>query len=535
MNANDIRLYEHIRLLQRGVELFQQQVGKSCDGLRNGFNDQKIRIGLMGATSSGKTTLIKRLLAGAAGKISSRPETACLVIHDFSRAESLSLTLNDAPVLFSDERTSRAFGDFLKEFHLRDRYRAVGGLKWVLQVEEREVLLMFPAEKNVEFFEQVNKFGEAFVQIKWNHRRHGKDYNLTDLFVVYDLPGFGGREEHDKAVERIIDSEKFDVLVYLIDTDRGIPGSDEIPYLLKVQSYLENNKETAFYWAYEKVSQSPIPLDEKKLEIEQAMEAGGCSSLVYRNCGLLDLTGPEEEDCENLRSKILRGILRPYFSGWGNSFAASSCSAFGGQEKDVSPEMIRAFEVEDSWSLIGDALTEIDRSGESDGSLCTCQEARRILIRHFLGSQYLKEYDAARQRDGRIGERLRRFCRSFWNRCVSSRPPTRERSDCERAEERMRHRIFLLLNEMVKQISDKPKGKETPRSVVNRTKVRKFKEIFLRNEDFRLMLYDIQYHWMLNNPKGVVGFIKRPMVVSLCENIMNEVQAIGDFVAEEEE
>ena len=75
MKANVIRLFEHVKLLQRGVELFQKQRGQSCDSLRDGFNGENVRIGLLGATSAGKTTLIKRLLSESAGKISSKPET----------------------------------------------------------------------------------------------------------------------------------------------------------------------------------------------------------------------------------------------------------------------------------------------------------------------------------------------------------------------------------------------------------------------------------------------------------------------------
>lgn len=261
-----------------------------CDRLANGFNGQKVRIGLLGATSAGKTTLIKRLLSEAAGKISSRPETACLVVHSFARAESLVLTFNDR-VQFADEQVSREFADFLKEFKIRDNYQAKNSLEWYLRADERERTLDCPSDKILEFFEQVNKFGEVFSKIKWNHKQRKTDYNLTDLFDIYDLPGFGGKEEHDLAVSRVFDTEQFDILVYLIDTGRGIPGSDEMPYLQKIQEYLGRNSKAIFYWAYEKESQELIVAEEKKCEINQAIETGGCLYLGDRSSGLLDLTG----------------------------------------------------------------------------------------------------------------------------------------------------------------------------------------------------------------------------------------------------
>ena len=73
MKGNVVRLFEHIKLLQRGVEISQEGkiTGDSQVKLRQGLNGKPVRIGLLGATSAGKTTLIHRLLSDSAGKISS--------------------------------------------------------------------------------------------------------------------------------------------------------------------------------------------------------------------------------------------------------------------------------------------------------------------------------------------------------------------------------------------------------------------------------------------------------------------------------
>ena len=119
MDANVIRLFEHIKLLQRGVELYQKEKSSSAERLPNGINGENVRIGLLGATSAGKTTLIRRLLSESAGKISSRPETACLVVHRFSKSENLTFRFR-SKVRIDDETTGREFTQFLKTYKLQE-------------------------------------------------------------------------------------------------------------------------------------------------------------------------------------------------------------------------------------------------------------------------------------------------------------------------------------------------------------------------------------------------------------------------------
>lgn len=67
------------------------------------------------------------------------------------------------------------------------------------------------------------------------------------------------------------------------------------------------------------------------------------------------------------------------------------------------------------------------------------------------------------------------------------------------------------------------------------TKMPSFKrEVYARDEEIRMIGYDTQMYWMLKNPEGVVGFIKKPMADSLRENIDHELTAINEFDVEDD-
>ena len=190
MKANVIRLFEHIKLLQRGVELYQNGIDEQSDEkLPRGLGEGNVRIALAGATSAGKTTLIKRLLSDSAGRISSKPETACLVIHSFAEVENVVMRLR--PDVSFPEDVGIAFRDFIKDFGLKDYYVRGSGFSW--KTTSRDVVTLEKSREEIlDFFAQVNQFDGVFESIKWNHKQRGNDYNLTDLVDIYDLPGFCG-------------------------------------------------------------------------------------------------------------------------------------------------------------------------------------------------------------------------------------------------------------------------------------------------------------------------------------------------------
>ena len=510
MKANVIRLFEHVKLLQRGVELFQKQKGASCESLRNGFNDENVRIGLLGATSAGKTTLIRRLLSESAGKISSKPETACLVVHRFSKSENLRLEFR-ARVKFDDQSVGREFNEFLKDYKLEDNYDKKGLSEWQLKEGVSEETREYDREDIFSFFEQVNKFGEVFSKITWNHRQRRSDYNLTDLIDIYDLPGFGGKEEHDQAVSAIFEKEQFDVLIYLIDTSCGIPAKEEMGYLKAVQAYLNSNRNTLFYWAYEKPSPEVIDMDEMLLQINKAVISDGeLQQLVDSSRGLLDFTGPADGDDDELRSRLLVDVLKPYFVDIGRKYRSDIGAVFCSATNERGDLLNKVFANEDSWPLIKETLANLESMAkekmENGGNLSRA-EARDYVKGFLIGNG-----------DGNIGEK-------------SQLPP---KKTCAKDRE---YAITLVKGRIESSIEQLLKGFYTITGKMSLTALASFKRRVFDREgerDLHILLFDLQMYWMLKDPDGVSGFIKRSMTNSLYDNIDKEVQAIEEFSIEDD-
>lgn len=530
MKANVIRLFEHVKLLQRGVELFQKQKGESCESLRNGFNDENVRIGLLGATSAGKTTLIRRLLSESAGKISSKPETACLVVHSFSKSENLKLEFRPI-VKFEDESTGREFNQFLKDYKLADFYEKKGMSEWRLNEGITEETREYDREDIFSFFEQVNKFGEVFSKITWNHRQRRSDYNLTDLIDIYDLPGFGGKEEHDKAASAIFKKERFDVLIYLIDTSCGIPSKEEMGYLAAVQEYLESNPDTSFYWAYEKPSPDEIDIEAMTSQINDAANESGLRQLVDSAKGLLDFTGPIDGDDDELRSRLLVNVLKPYFVNIGRKYRDDICAVFHSSPDEHGDLLENVFLVGNSWPLIKSTLGKLEAMAKEKmeiGDEISKEKARTCILASLLCEGEVKNDMKA---DSSSGARRWNIFSKALKRDSHRQTPFEtqvlQEDDCASDRD---YAIACVRNRIESCVETMLSGIFNLRGKMSLTALASFKRsVYLRERDLHMLLFDLQMYWMLKDPDGVSGFIKRPMTNSLYENIDNEVKAIEEF------
>lgn len=508
MKANVIRLFEHVKLLQRGVELLQKQRGESCDGLSDGFNGENVRIGLLGATSAGKTTLIRRLLSESAGKISSKPETACLVVHRFSKSENLKFEFRPK-VSFEKESIGREFNQFLKDFKLHDNYEKTGLTEWRSKDGISEDAREYDREEIFSFFEQVNKFGEVFRKITWNHKQRRSDYNLTDLIDIYDLPGFGGKDEHDKAVSSIFETERFDVLIYLIDTSCGIPSKEEMGYLTTVKDHLKAHPETSFYWAYEKPSPSEIDLEDMYRQINAAVTEGGVVEIGGIAKELLDFTGPADGDDDELRSRLLVDVLKPYFSEIGQKYRRDIATSFGAASNGRESLWKNIFNTDDSWPLVKEILDKIETKAKSaveSGNALNRKESRL-----FVTEMLLAENDGKARAD---------------NPEDKAAPRDREYAT-ELVRRRVEHSIEKLLDGFYSPVTGK----------MSLTALASFKRrIFDRKgeRDLHILVFDLQMYWMLKDRDGVSGFIKRSVTDSLYDNIDQEVKAIEEFSVEDD-
>ena len=255
MKGNAVRLFEHIKLLQRGVKIAEEgKIAKdSSSKIRRGLSGEsgnRVRVALLGATPAGKTTFIRRLLSDSPGKISSKPETACLVIHSFSRVENIVLKFKEGVIDFGDGDKSSKFHKFVQEFGFSDCFHGVTDTSW--QPLEKEVTKEFTREKIINFLAEANEYDKVFKSIKWNHKRGRGEYCLSDLIEIYDLPGFGGKDAHDETALEVLRSEDFDILIYLIETSRGIPAEDEAKHLMAIRDFLKSHPSIKMYWAYQK-------------------------------------------------------------------------------------------------------------------------------------------------------------------------------------------------------------------------------------------------------------------------------------------
>lgn len=544
MDANVIRLFEHIKLLQRGVELYQKEKSSSAEQLPNGINGENVRIGLLGATSAGKTTLIRRLLSESAGKISSRPETACLVVHRFSKSENLTFRFR-SKVRIDDETTGREFTQFLKTYKLNEYYDKNSVHDWTLKKDVVEESREYSREDIFSFFEQVNKFGEVFYKIVWNHKQRRNDYNLTDLVDIYDLPGFGGRDEHDKEVADVFKHEKFDVLIYLIDTSCGIPSKDELDYLAEVQKYLETNEKTSFYWAYEKPSPEKMNLGEMRERIDEALVSGGVAIGEFAK-GLLDFTGPDDGDDEELRSDFMVNILKPYFVVVGKTYLDAAYEK-AQEERRGEVDFFDVFMQDDTWPIIKGILERIElkeKAKKENGPGLTENEVRSFIVESLIGPyQELKggvqkseleigiETGVVSKYSGPFFKVLRRLLkkgRTGHTAETCTCPSEKGADDRHLAMDAIRMRIDRAVEKIVNAIFNFD-------GTLSLTKMPSFKrEVYARDEEIRMIGYDTQMYWMLKNPEGVVGFIKKPMADSLRENIDHELTAINEFDVEDD-
>ncbi len=522
MRANVIRLFEHVKLLQRGVDLFQKQKGESCQSLRNGFNGKNVQIGLLGATSAGKTTLIRRLLSESAGKISSKPETACLVVHSFSKSENLKLEFRPR-VKFADESIGREFNQFLKDYNLAHNYEKTGLSEWKLKDGISDDIQDYSREVIFSFFEQVNKFGEVFSKITWNHRQRRSDYNITDLIDIYDLPGFGGKEEHDRTISAIFEIEKFDVLVYLIDTSCGIPSKEEMGYLSEVLKYLKLNPDTSFYWAYEKPSSDEIDIKKMLRQINDAVNQGGLKELEDNAKGLLDFTGPIDGDDDELRSRLLVDVLKPYFVDIGQKYR-NEIAGFNSIRKQEGHLLWQIFSMDDSWPLIEEILGDLEKLAKekiNKRETLSKQDARNHVRKFLIGD----EKDGVSTGTG-PSPSFRHRLFSGTKHQKSQMPQEKDCvSDREYAIDRVKERIVSSIDQLLK-------GLYNIAGKLSLTELASFKnKVFDRSREgnLHMLLFDLQMYWILKDRDGVSGFIKSPMTDSLCDNVADEVKAIEDF------
>jgi len=255
-------IYERVATLKDTIDLFEGQIVSKLDkkqdlppnhsyGLRN---QDRAKVFLVSEFSAGKTSFVKRLLGDVAGKTGGGPVTASLVIHKQTSAPSFCITFNKE--LKIPKSKEEKFKRFLDKYDLA---------KHLKELKERGKVFDWGNDKILSFIAEANFFPEVFSEITWNHIKpaRNKNYSFLDFADLYDMPGVGGEDTHDKVVGKIFKNHKPDIILYLINTDSGVPSDAERKLLPEImQSVMQREPYPLFYWVYQK------PSNYEKLDIE---------------------------------------------------------------------------------------------------------------------------------------------------------------------------------------------------------------------------------------------------------------------------
>lgn len=332
-----LSLYRTYIDLQKSVNRFEKEINKekSDSVIHNGLNRKRIKIGLCGHYSAGKTTLLKRLFSGYAGAISSDPQTACLTIHRLDSFQGITIKFKEKFSVNPGEKDK--FKKFLEDNKLENYVKQVSEIDWK-SCQKEEVSPDYRISDTKRFLESVNHYMYAIEKIYWCHKKANNDTeNTLDFLEIYDLPGFGGQEAHEDIIKNIIQNESFDILICLIDSSQGLPTEKDIETLNNLSSTLEkNNPELNFYWAYEQPMDDDINLETCLDGINEAI-SGKLTNHFFQKAILLDLTG-DKEDTEIPQNVLLKQVLSVYFQKIGNDYLESQKSFWHKKQKTV-PEL----------------------------------------------------------------------------------------------------------------------------------------------------------------------------------------------------
>lgn len=333
MNESAEKLCGIYRELQKNVKRFENDInnGSTVSDLCNGLNGNRIKIGLMGHYSTGKTTLLSRIFGGYAGAISSVPETACLVVHRLDSFQGISIKFKSEFRIEKDKEDS--FKAFLEENKL-EKYIQQSGMNTWKSNQQEEISPDYKVIDTKRFLENVNDYMNVIEKIYWCHKRGREDENALDFLEIYDLPGFGGTDAHEDVISSIIKTESFNIVIYLIDPSQGIPKDSDIQRLQILSPLLEtSNEDILFYWAYEK----PIGTFDRQKKLDEIRSAinGSLSQTFYKNARLLDITG-EKDDAETPQNVFSLEVLPLYFQMAGARYLKSQ-SDFWNRDKEKIP------------------------------------------------------------------------------------------------------------------------------------------------------------------------------------------------------
>jgi len=263
MNIDLLEEYNHIK------EKYPDAL-KSIQGIRTG---EKIKVYFTGGFSAGKTTFIERILAKTVGVKSSFPQTSSLITH-MSGSRSTVEVLFFNTIEIADEKS----GDFrrlLKNYAI-DHYFYQKNNVWESHTKDPILLPNLTGANLINFIRKFQDFPGSISSIKIIHKESKRKKSILEFVELNDLPGFGGKQVHDSYLESSLDKSKMNIILYLIDTDKGIPSEDEYDSLINFLKNLSNTENLMFAWIFQKKSNQNDEninwVEEKRKDINNSLK-----------------------------------------------------------------------------------------------------------------------------------------------------------------------------------------------------------------------------------------------------------------------
>ena len=207
----------------------------------------KPSIFLTGEFSGGKTTLIHQLAGHKSGSESGGPETASIVIHKCAKE-------SNCEIFFENEFTIGKSFDFqklLQKYDIRMSDFKVKGNSWSFMktsIEKSD----WKISEIQGFISEMSEFPNAIKKIIWTHSGC-PSYSPLNFATLYDMPGIGGKDSHETIISKVFEGETPDIVCYVLDTDRGIPGAEAVNQIKEIATKCDKDN-TLFFWLYAKPS-----------------------------------------------------------------------------------------------------------------------------------------------------------------------------------------------------------------------------------------------------------------------------------------
>ena len=228
---------------------------------------KKIKVAMFGGFSSGKTTFISRLLKMYSGSVSAFPETSTIIKHSGASARSYHVDFKEK---YND--TGGLFGDFLREFDLIDGFQQNTKTEWKVINSDYFFKTSWKPDVFNDFLCKLKPYSDIVKMIEVNHYISPNKFSLLKYCDIYDVPGIGGEVAHEVVVDQAaLSLESFDVILYLIDTDRGSLHQNELQFIESTFAKIEDaNVREKWFWVYQK-------------ELAKITSHAGISSLAREN------------------------------------------------------------------------------------------------------------------------------------------------------------------------------------------------------------------------------------------------------------